>query len=618
MKNLFQDNAYNVLGLDTSVSQKDIARRSKEIINLLRIDEAPSYETDLNLASINRDEGSVKEAQQKLSSPTKRIKEYFFWFDIEDDNDEKALKLLKDQKLQEASDIWELSAKKETASGYISKKNLAILSSLLLLKTGQKKYLTQSLGYWQDVVLSDKFWSHFEKLYALNDEIGTSKDALDAFRKKVPDELSDLYTDISQAHKDNSFYSTFAKVFGVKGQKMERDVLSPIYESIHDSSEKLRTLNISEDNIISEDEVRTVKQLLRTLQDNFNKLKELGLYDDSQSKTMRDKASEALLTVALDIYNNLYESAKPLALLQAASKLAGTTLLVQRINKNVDIIKKNLSDEKVIVPINDLVEKEKFVQALDLIEEQMKKHKSDKELIPFFNSRIKWCVSGIAAKDFKECMQQFNNKKFEEAERNFTGLKAFILSYIHYFDFDRDSLEDVLQRIENMTANPGSLNIENVQTYRNKIIDGAPDSFKEQFEEMILVFLIDSSIYANLSVHLPTIRRRNTIKKWAWWIVIGIIFLIISAASSGDDSTSPTGTYDNSGSSSGSTSSSSSAFDTCKQEYDSLKSQLDSVEASMSRYEANDDVDNYNALVPRQNSLAQQTNAKRTECNNIR
>jgi hypothetical protein len=59
----------------------------------------------------------------------------------------------------------------------------------MLLKTGQKKYLTQSIGYWKDILLSEKFWPHFEKLYALNDEIGTSKSALDDFAKQATDHL---------------------------------------------------------------------------------------------------------------------------------------------------------------------------------------------------------------------------------------------------------------------------------------------------------------------------------------------------------------------------------------------------------------------------------------------
>lgn len=614
MANLFLGNAYNVLGLDTSASQKEITKRAKDIINLLRIDEHSEYETDLAFAKVEREEGVIKEAVQRLSSPTKRIQEYFFWFDIENDNDEKALKLLQASDVDSAISHWESEAARETASGFVAKKNLAVISSLLLFETGQKKYLTQSIGYWKDLVLSDKFWSHFEKLYALNDEIGTSKSALTDFSERVTDELSDFYTDVSQKHNDNSFYSLFSQVFAVKGQKMQRDVLSPIYEAIHDASEKLENLNISEDNIISDEEIATLKRLTRVLQANFDKLKELGLYGDSASKTMRDKAAEALRTVALDLYNNLSESAKPVALLNIASKIAGTPATLNKINKDVDQLRKNRSNERIIKPINDLLAEEKYDEALELIESRLKENKNDKDLVEYLSTRMKWCVTGLAAEGYKDMMAKFNAGKFAQAESGFLGLKDFILSYIHYFDYNKESLDGVLAKIESMTSDANSLNLDSVQTYRNGILEGASETFKDQFEDTLLVFLIDSSIYANLSHHLPAIKRKKTVQKWVWYIVIGVIILIAIAAS-GDDSSNTGTPTDNSGSSS---SSSSSAYTTCKDEYDSLKSQLDSIESEMDGYKANDDTDNFNDLVPQQNSLVQQVNSKATECNGLR
>ena len=46
-KTLFTENAYNVLGLDSSASEKEILKRSREIENLLKIDEVPGYDLDL-------------------------------------------------------------------------------------------------------------------------------------------------------------------------------------------------------------------------------------------------------------------------------------------------------------------------------------------------------------------------------------------------------------------------------------------------------------------------------------------------------------------------------------------------------------------------------------------
>jgi hypothetical protein len=397
---------------------------------------------------------------------------------------------------------------------------------------------------------------------------------------------------------------------------MQRDVLSPIYEAINDTSEKLRNLNISEDNIVSPEEVAELKKLTRLLQTNFDKLKELGLYSDSQSKTMRDKAAEALRVVALDLYNNLGESEKPVALLNIASKIAGSTVTINKINKDVETLRQNRSDEKIIKPINELLENEKFAEALDLIEKRLESNKSNKDLNEFLEARLKWAITGVAAKDYRETMSQFNSGQFAKAADNFNGLRAFILSYIQYFNFNHDGLNDVLAEIDQLTGDPKALNLDNVQNYRNKLVKGTEETFKDSFEESLIVFLIDCGIYGNIATHLPAIKRKNTIKKWAWYAVIGVVILIIMAISGSDDSNSSTGSSTGSSTSSGS--SSSSAYNTCSNQYDSLKSQLDSVEATMRRYEANDDADSYNALVPRQNSLVQQVNSKATECNGLR
>jgi hypothetical protein len=48
MSNLIVNNAYRILGLDGSANQKDVLKRSKEIINRLKIDDYPEYTLDIN------------------------------------------------------------------------------------------------------------------------------------------------------------------------------------------------------------------------------------------------------------------------------------------------------------------------------------------------------------------------------------------------------------------------------------------------------------------------------------------------------------------------------------------------------------------------------------------
>lgn len=614
MANLFRDNAYNVLGLDTSASQKEINRRSKEISNLLKIDEESVYETDLEVAKANRTESSVKEAVQKLSSPTKKIREYFFWFDIESDIDEKALKLLQSGKVEEAHELWAKDADKETASGFVSKKNLAVLSSILLVDKGLKKHLSQSIAYWKDLVLSDKFWAYFVKVYALNDEVGTSEAALTDFRSSVTDVLSDFYTEISQNKGDNSFYALFSQVFGVKGQKMQRDVLSPIYEAINDASEKLRNLNISEDNIVSPQEIMALKRLTKTIQTNLDKLKELGLYSDSQSKTMRDKAAEAIRVVAVDLFTNLGESEKPVALLNIASKIAGTPVTISKINKDVEYLRENRQLEKVVKPINDLIEDEKYSEALDIIIPLIPKYKGDKVLDEFLTNRLKWCVVGVVSKSLVENKELFEKEKYQLAAQSFANLREFTEQYLDYFDeINMEWLNKNVANIEQRASRVTPDTIASIAESRDKLVSTSSEAFPDGPAHIIVVAMIDCAFYYQLSLKMPGMKRKrtasNVLSRIVGWVVTLIIIAVIGGALSGgnDDSSSGSGS-----------SSSSSAYSICSDEYDSLKSQLDSVESQMASYDNNDDADSYNALVPTQNSLVADLNSKATECNNLR
>ena len=87
-KTFFTENAYNVLGLDSSASEKEILKRSREIENLLKIDEIPEYELDLPFSKEVRTETKVKKAAERLTTPDKKIIETFFWFFLKDNTDE--------------------------------------------------------------------------------------------------------------------------------------------------------------------------------------------------------------------------------------------------------------------------------------------------------------------------------------------------------------------------------------------------------------------------------------------------------------------------------------------------------------------------------------------------
>jgi hypothetical protein len=675
MSPLFSCNAYSVLGLDSSASRRAISRRSKEIVHRLKNDETPEYKTDIaTIIKTDRSEASVKDAVRRLSSPVKRINEYFFWFEIENDADEKDLDLLRDNQYDEAINNWKYRAEKSLTA----KRNLAIASSLLLSHTGYKKYLKKSVDAWQDVIKSDRYWSHFEKVYALNDEIGTSKSAIGDFRVKVLDYLSDFYSDVSRANKDRTVYAAFSAAFGVKGQKVQDEVLSPIFEQIHDASEQLRKLNASENKILSSQVNMTIDRLVKKIQDLFHEIKELGLYEDSQSKILRDKAAEAINIVAVDLFNNLNEMTKSVDLSKIAKSLAAGPAVISQMNKNFTIMRDASSREKIIKPILDLIIQGEFSKALDYSYQEKENHKEDAVLQGQLRDKIQWCVTADAGNAYTEAKKLFDEGDFKNAELGFRNVYDTVYSYVSDFDFNKSSLDATLGSLWTKLANLNASNIEDIHAYSKQIIENSDAAIKAKgaWNLPVLTLLLNSAIHLRLSQITPEMKKQSVKhapplftlngfgtkiygdtlylvllfipvlplasyilkvnrsrhftfysrkplaswkKWWLWGLPLAILVIIFaSALSSGPGSSASSDTSATSDSSSSASGTSSTAWQTCSDEYNSLKGQLDSTNSEMDSDDSAGNTDAYNALVPQQNSLVQQVNNQATECNNLR
>jgi hypothetical protein len=345
MPQTFKNNSYHVLGLDTSASDKDILKRSKEIINHLKAGDIPDYDLDIGLFDNFRTEDSVKDALQKLQAPKKKIKEYFFWFQIADGVDEQVLGLFKQGDYLNAIRVWQKASDGQGTKAFFYKKNLAILYCLVLSVEDNKEYLQKSLAAWKELVDSVKFWTSFSKVYKLHDEQTASEEVISDFKKHVSEYLSDIYTELHHVHNNNDYLNELQKVFLAKGEKIEKSVLGPAYQVINQAVEGLERMEVSKDGKFDKEESILIKQLVATIQQELNKLIDMGLYDDSQTKIMRDRSANALRSIALDLHNNLSELDKSHGLHEVAIKLAGTESLKNKLQDELEQIKKNINDD---------------------------------------------------------------------------------------------------------------------------------------------------------------------------------------------------------------------------------------------------------------------------------
>lgn len=353
---ILKDNSYHILGLDSSASQKDVSRRSREILTRLKIDDVPSF--DLDMFEGFRTVESVKSAVDRLVSPKNQIKEYFFWFQVADVVDEEAVGFIKNGEYDLAALVWEKHCSGNTGKSLLYKKNLAILYSLLLYKGKKASYLDKSIGAWKELVDSEKFWGTFSKVYKLHDEFGIDSGVIDGFRKLVVDFISDIFADLSSQTQDPVFVSSFSNTFGLHGQKMTTDVVGPIYKKINDAIESLDKLHVSADGVIDPQEAAAIKIGIHVIQEELNKLLDLGLYDDSRTKQLRDRAASVLRKISIDIHNNLNETGTALGLIKIADKISGTEAVKARIQQDLKTTQENIDakdrDErygKIVDPI---------------------------------------------------------------------------------------------------------------------------------------------------------------------------------------------------------------------------------------------------------------------------
>lgn len=345
MSTTLKNNAYHILGLDTSANEKDILKRSKEIINRLKVDDTPDYDIDIGLFNNFRTEDSVKDALQRLQAPKKRIKEYFFWFQNADSVDEQVMGLFKLKDYLNAIRTWQNASDGQGTKSFFYKKNLAILYCLVLTAENNKDYLKDSLSVWKELVDSDKFWASFAKVYKLHDEQTASDEIISDFKKHVVSYLSDIYAELHDIHKDSDYINEFQSVFSVKGEKVEKNVLGPAYQAINKAVEELEKMEVSKDGVFDKKESDDIKRLVAVVQQELNKLIDLGLYEDSQTKIMRDRSANALRSIVLDLHNNLSELEKSQRLLEVAIQFAGTESLKNKLQGELEQIQKNVKDD---------------------------------------------------------------------------------------------------------------------------------------------------------------------------------------------------------------------------------------------------------------------------------
>lgn len=404
MPNHIINNAYRILGLDNSASQRDIMKRYREIINRLKIDDRPQYDLDLNLSDTIRTENSVDNALKKLQNHRSNLTEYFFWFSISDTVDEKAFERLRygdATSCDQAAQIWKDCSQTENSIGLSYKKNLAILYCLSMFNEENDAILEESILVWKEIVNADRFWASFRKKYAMNSSSEVHQDVVNDLRKNIIADICDVYYDLYIYHNNTKYVRKFQSAFGTLGLNTEKRLFKPIRQSIHEAAKNLYKIGEKNDSDLEEPDgvntkcdncesvvehfhpyfrykdgsylctkcrdtigldwrkkinsmeivegsgkkLRQIKKTIKKLELNLKRLDDLGLYDADQSMVLRDHVAETIRNVSAMLYNQHMRETS-LELVTLAKRISATAATRESLESDLTAIAGSIARDK--------------------------------------------------------------------------------------------------------------------------------------------------------------------------------------------------------------------------------------------------------------------------------
>ena len=544
MSTLLYDNSYHVLGLTTQVSQREILKRAKVITNRLKIDDIPTYPTDLSDATSFRTLPSLKKAVNELSSPKNRVKHYFFCFHNLDEEDSKAISLIRGKQYSEARTMWDKKVTGTADSAIIYRKNIVMLLCLSLYQTNNSSVLIESMNLWRDLIKSKQFWKYFFKDYADHDEFNTKDEVLNAFSETLAVYMSDIYTDLSEMHQDPSILARYSGLFGNVGSGLERQILEPIFSRMNDFVEKLEALAISEDGVFDQEEAKTIKYELKQIQDSVNTLIDYGQYEDGRSVAMRDRAVKAIRAVVLDLHNNLQETGKAIPLMKIALQLCGTQSLRHKIRQDIETIEGVKHDQDIVKPIQDLIDAMLYSKALSLIERERIKSSDNSNLQDYFDVKKKECVTGLAMLLHTLGQSRWEAEDWDASSEAYRKAGKTIYENLGLYDVNKDGVDKTMNKIKATMREVNADTISELDDFRNSMIESVNEKLEGAHERAIMVILMDAYIFGPVCQIIKRAREKakvvNILSILGWltiWIYgLGLIFFIaIWVYKSGDN-----------------------------------------------------------------------------------
>ena len=156
---------------------------------------------------------------------------------------------------------------------------------------------------------------------------------------------------MSRSHKNPQYVKIIQQELGTYGEKTEKGLLRPVYNEIYAEIARLKKITFSNDGNqasgdSAKDRLLEIYDIIEAIEDKFKKLKKSGMYDNPESKVVRDHVAQAIREKVIDIYNNAGLYGEAYDLIKVASKISGTESYRNSLVDDEDKIQKGIEFDK--------------------------------------------------------------------------------------------------------------------------------------------------------------------------------------------------------------------------------------------------------------------------------
>ena len=525
---LVVNNSFHVLGLDSAATQKQVRTRVVEMGNLLKIEEVPSYDWDLVAPETIRSIESVKEAQSTATSPERHLKDYFFWFDIGDDVDQRAFTALRSADFDVAMKGWEeaISQQPNNAS---RRRNLGLAYLFILGKTNRSELLARVVGFWNETIQSDFFWNSFQKIYSHSDDLGTDPSAFATFRSSIRSELISCFVELYELHGHFDYLAICLKTFGTDSEALKRIVVAPLVAKIESCAVELSVIG-DDKNTKGEEFDRRFEPVAKQVQVHLERANQLGVFSEASFSKVRDRVAIALRSISITLHNDDdYERAAKA--IEMASQIAATSGVASMIQQDSDTVRSSQLIDIVVAPIKKMVEKKDYRNALTSIMTHITS--DDQNMVEILTIFRRTCVANILTADFASAKELFDNSREAASKEKFDKIIEFVNNHLDIFNINRENLNKLVARLRDGASNINAESLAWFDERRQKNRDIAAEAFKSDentLDRVVFVFLLDSYIFSFVAPKMKVVMVKAKASNFIRNVIANIIMFAIFAA----------------------------------------------------------------------------------------